>query len=60
MSLLFLFQGGNILGFIFEKLITIMIIYFVLSIVNSMAQSYAKRIDEEGRHVTKNDNSKSK
>eukprot|EP00112_Aurelia_sp_Birch-Aquarium-sp1_P020550 Seg532.4 transcript_id=Seg532.4/GoldUCD/mRNA.D3Y31 product="Vacuole membrane protein 1" protein_id=Seg532.4/GoldUCD/D3Y31 len=53
-------QGGNILGFIFEKLITIMIIYFVLSIVNSMAQSYAKRIDEEGRHVTKTVKSKSK
>ncbi|XP_065055314.1 vacuole membrane protein 1-like isoform X2 [Rhopilema esculentum] len=52
-------QGGNILGFIFEKLVTLMIIYFVLSIINSMAQSYAKRIDEQGRQTVNND-SKSK
>ena len=47
----FLFQGGNVLGFIFEKLISIMVVYFVVSIVNSMAQSYAKRVDEQGRNT---------
>jgi len=52
-------QGSNILGYVFEKLVTIMIIYFVLSIVNSLAQSYAKRIDEQSRKTSNND-SKSK
>ncbi|XP_002155834.2 vacuole membrane protein 1 isoform X1 [Hydra vulgaris] len=42
-------QGTNILGFIFEKLVTFMIIYFIISIINSMAQSMAKRIDEAKR-----------
>ena len=59
MLLFVLFQGGNILGYVFEKLVTIMIIYFVLSIVNSLAQSYAKRIDEQSRKTSNND-SKSK
>jgi len=49
-------QGSNILGYVFEKLVTIMIIYFVLSIVNSLAQSYAKRIDEQSRKTSNNDN----
>lgn len=44
-------QGTNILGFIFEKLVTGMIIYFLVSIVNSMAQSYAKKIDELKRNL---------
>jgi len=44
-------QSTNILGFIFEKLVTIMILYFILSIVNSMAQAYAKRLDETKRYV---------
>lgn len=34
---------GNILGWIFEKVVIVMVAYFVLSIVNSMAQSYHKR-----------------
>ena len=42
--------GKNVLGWLFEKLVTAMIVYFVLSIVNSMAQSYAKRIDEISHH----------
>lgn len=42
-------QDTNILGFIFEKFVTLMIIYFVVSIVNSLAQSYAKRVDETTR-----------
>ncbi|KAK7078203.1 Vacuolar membrane protease [Halocaridina rubra] len=39
----------NILAWIFEKLILLMIIYFVLSIVNSFAQSYHKRIHKSER-----------
>ncbi|KAK3085171.1 hypothetical protein FSP39_025451 [Pinctada imbricata] len=35
---------SNILGWIFEKFVIIMVVYFVLSIVNSMAQSYHKRL----------------
>lgn len=40
---------ANILGFIFEKFVTIMVVYFIVSIVNSLAQSYSKRIDETTR-----------
>lgn len=39
------------MGFIFEKLVTLMILYFVISIVNSMAQSYAKRMDDWKRTI---------
>lgn len=34
---------GNILGWIFEKVVIVMVVYFILSIINSMAQSYHKR-----------------
>lgn len=36
-------QGENWLSWIFEKLVIVMVCYFILSIINSMAQSYAKR-----------------
>ncbi|KAJ8942507.1 hypothetical protein NQ314_010060 [Rhamnusium bicolor] len=39
--------GGNILGSIFEKFVIAMILYFVISIVNSFAQSYHKRIHKK-------------
>lgn len=35
---------GSLLAWLFEKLVLAMIIYFVLSIVNSMAQSYHRRL----------------
>lgn len=41
--------GGNILSWLFEKLIICMIIYFLLSIVNSFAQNYHKRIHKSER-----------
>ncbi|GFR71263.1 vacuole membrane protein 1 [Elysia marginata] len=41
--------GGNILSWCFEKLVLVMVVYFVLSIFNSMAQSYHKRICKEKR-----------
>lgn len=43
----------NILAWIFEKLVIAMIIYFLLSIINSMAQGYAKRLDEKKRQSQK-------
>ncbi|KAJ7375039.1 Vacuolar membrane protease [Desmophyllum pertusum] len=46
-------SGPNILAWIFEKLVIAMIIYFLLSIINSMAQAYAKRLDERKRQSQK-------
>jgi len=31
----------------FEKLVIVMVCYFILSIINSMAQSYAKRLQQK-------------
>lgn len=39
-------QGENWLSWMFEKLVIVMVCYFVLSIINSMAQSYAKRLQQ--------------
>ncbi|KAH7955414.1 hypothetical protein HPB52_000858 [Rhipicephalus sanguineus] len=39
-------QEGSLLAWLFEKLVLGMIIYFVLSIVNSMAQSYHRRLSK--------------
>lgn len=36
-------EGGSVLASLFEKLVLIMVIYFVVSIVNSLAQSYHQR-----------------
>ncbi|BFZ18459.1 hypothetical protein BsWGS_21500 [Bradybaena similaris] len=41
--------GGNILSWCFEKLVMFMVAYFVLSIFNSMAQSYHKRLCKNKR-----------
>jgi len=38
---------GSILSSIFEKFVLVMVVYFVVSIVNSLAQSYAKRLEKE-------------
>lgn len=48
--LLFLFrflQDENWLSWVFEKVIVVMVCFFVCSIVNSMAQSYAKRQQQQ-------------
>jgi len=37
-------QGGSIISSIFEKFVLAMVAYFVVSIVNSLAQSYEKRL----------------
>lgn len=43
------FQDENWLSWVFEKVVLVMVCYFVISIVNSMAQSYAKRLQQQ-RH----------
>jgi membrane protein YqaA with SNARE-associated domain len=40
-------QEGGVLAFVLEKLVMGMIIYFVISIINSMAQSYHKRLSKD-------------
>ncbi|XP_041348146.1 vacuole membrane protein 1-like [Gigantopelta aegis] len=42
---------SNLLSWIFEKVIIVMVVYFVLSIVNSMAQNYHKRLSKARRMV---------
>lgn len=37
-------EKGNVLGALFEKFVALMILYFVVSIVNSFAQNYHKRL----------------
>ncbi|KAM5179657.1 vacuole membrane protein 1 isoform 1-T3 [Mantella aurantiaca] len=46
-------QGENWLSWAFEKLVIIMVFYFILSIINSMAQSYAKRVQQKKLSVEK-------
>ncbi|XP_052801266.1 vacuole membrane protein 1-like isoform X2 [Mya arenaria] len=36
-------ESGNVLAWIFEKVVIVMVAYFLLSIINSMAQNYHKR-----------------
>uniref|UniRef100_A0AAR2KTC2 Vacuole membrane protein 1 n=1 Tax=Pygocentrus nattereri TaxID=42514 RepID=A0AAR2KTC2_PYGNA len=38
--------GENWLSWVFEKVVLVMVCYFILSIINSMAQSYAKRLQQ--------------
>ncbi|KAM8977205.1 vacuole membrane protein 1 [Pelodytes ibericus] len=46
-------QGENWLSWAFEKLVIVMVFYFILSIINSMAQSYAKRVQQTRLSVEK-------
>jgi hypothetical protein len=41
------FQNTNVLSWIFENFVLLMVCYFVLSIINSLAQSYHKRINKK-------------
>lgn len=43
-------QGGSIVSSIFEKFVLAMVAYFVISILNSLAQSYEKRL-AKSKHV---------
>lgn len=46
-SVYYYHQESSRLQQLFGYVLLLMICYFVISIVNSMAQSYAKRLDEE-------------
>ncbi|XP_077338236.1 vacuole membrane protein 1 [Lithobates pipiens] len=46
-------QSENWLSWAFEKLVIIMVFYFILSIINSMAQSYDKRVQQKKVSVEK-------
>lgn len=45
-------DGGSLLASLFEKLVLIMVIYFVLSIVNSLAQNYHQRLSSKKHKLT--------
>lgn len=45
-------ESNNLLSAIFEKFVFAMILYFVISIVNSLAQSYHKRIHKTRKIAT--------
>uniref|UniRef100_A0A672RS85 Vacuole membrane protein 1 n=2 Tax=Sinocyclocheilus grahami TaxID=75366 RepID=A0A672RS85_SINGR len=40
-------MGESWLSWVFEKVVLVMVCYFILSIINSMAQSYAKRLQQK-------------
>jgi len=42
-------QGGSVISSIFEIFVLSMVAYFVVSIINSLAQSYKKRLEKEKR-----------
>lgn len=46
-------QDDNWLSWVFEKLVLVMVCYFVISIVNSTAQSYGKRLQQQRRKEEK-------
>jgi hypothetical protein len=43
-------HNPGVLGWVFEKLVVAMILYFLLSILNSLAQSYHKRLHKKREH----------
>ncbi|XP_045033265.1 vacuole membrane protein 1-like [Daphnia magna] len=45
-------EGGSLLASLFEKLVMVMVIYFVISIVNSLAQSYHHRLQTRKQSLT--------
>lgn len=46
-----LVKKPSALAWIFEKVVLLMVAYFLLSIINSMAQAYDKRLQEEKRQA---------
>lgn len=44
-------ESGNLLAKCFELFVGAMVVYFVVSIVNSLAQSYHKRIHKKEQHT---------
>lgn len=48
-------ESKNLIAKLFEYFVVAMIVYFVISIVNSLAQSYHKRIHKKKSTQTKKD-----
>lgn len=46
-------EGGSILASLFEKLVLVMVVYFLVSIVNSLAQNYHQRLQKQ-KQTSKN------
>lgn len=44
-------ESNTVISQIFEYLLALMLVYFIISIVNSLAQSYHKRINKKGAIV---------
>ena len=44
-------EGGSLLASLFEKLVMVMVIYFIISIVNSLAQSYYQRLQSRKQNL---------
>merc|ERR1712080_751309 len=42
-------QGGSVISSVFEIFVLSMVAYFIVSIINSLAQSYKKRLEKEKR-----------
>ena len=53
----FFLQESNLLSWIFEKVVIVMVAYFLLSILNSMAQKYHKRLckSQHKKNIHQND-----
>lgn len=49
MRYVFSFKETSMLSWIFEKVVMLMVAYFVMSIINSMAQSYHRRVNENSQ-----------
>ena len=47
------FQDSSWLSWVFEKVVMAMVIYFIISIIHSMAQSYHKRVTQQSRLLAK-------
>ena len=45
-------EGGSWLAWFLEKIVLVMVAYFVLSIVNSLAQNYNHRLQTKKHNVT--------
>lgn len=53
-------ETNTIISQIFEYMLAVMLLYFVISIVNSLAQSYHKRIHKSAVATSSDNNNKSR
>jgi len=49
-------EGGSILASLFEKLVLLMVVYFLVSIVNSLAQNYHQRLQKRKQKTASDSN----